>query len=170
MSERDEALKALHVSVGTVDPLHAASEGYAGAIREVQKITRAQGHVMSEALDNNARLWEDRKRILAENSALKHSNEQLTKRCARMERELSERKEAHAALEVAGGDRYKALYEQSRKTLNMYLSDALDEDQLAERQRAMDTQRRALDNQGLPQAHVPDGGAIEEYIADAGDL
>lgn len=164
MSERDEALKALHIGVGTVSPEHAASEGYAKAIKAVQDVTKRQGHVMSEALDNNARLWEEYKRlkhIEGRCNALERENAHLKKR----DKELAE---AFEKLQAAGGDRYKVLYEDARKTLNLYLSDALDEAELEERVRKLDNQRAVLDADGVAKARVPDRSAIDAHMAAAG--
>lgn len=178
MTDRDEILRALHTSVGTVDPAHAASEGYARAIRAVQDVTKRQGHVMTEALDNNARLWEEYKRlkgIEGRCTALERENQRLRTRDAELTKAFED-------LAANGGDRYKTLYEQSRKTLNLYLSDALDEGELEARVAAMETQRKQLDAHGVAKAHVPDRAAIDahmsaaglggdgEQIADVGDL
>ncbi len=164
MTDREEIMRALHVSVGTVDPAHAASEGYAKAIRAVQDVTKRQGHVMSEALDNNARLWEEYKRlkgIEGQCKALERENERLRTR----DKELTK---AFEDLAAQGGDRYKLLYEQTRKTLNLYLSDALDEGELEERVKSMKAQGEILDAQGVPKAMVPDRGAIDDHMAAAG--
>lgn len=168
MADREDAIRALHTSVGTVDPAHAASEGYASAVEEVRKTMRQQGHVMSEALDNNARLWEDRKRLQAENRHLTSSNRDLAAQNRRMLDEIEALKGAYAKLEAQGGDRYKTLYDESRRTINLYLSDALDEDQLRQRRDAMQAQKRQLDAEGLPKAHVPDRAAVDEHIVAQG--
>lgn len=164
MTDREETLRALHVSVGTVDPAHAASEGYAKAIRAVQDVTRRQGHAMSEALDNNARLWEEYKRlknIERRCTELERDNQRLRTR----DRELTE---AFERLAANGGDRYKALYEDARKTLNLYLADAIDEAELEQRRDGLDRQRAALDADGVAKAHVPDRDAIDAHMASAG--
>jgi predicted transcriptional regulator len=164
MTTREDAIQALHTSVGTVDPAHAASEGYGKAIRAVQDVTKRQGIAMSAALDNNARLWEEYKRL-----------KNIEKRCAALERENQrliardkELTEAFEKLAENGGDKYKTLYENTRKTLNLYLADAIDEAELEERRKGLDEQASRLDADGVAKAHVPDGGAIEEYATQQG--
>jgi len=164
MTDREEAIRALHASVGTVDPLHAASENYGRAVRKVQDLAKQQGHVMSEALDNNARLWEEYKRLKGIErrcAALEQENQRLRTR----DRELNE---AFERLAANGGDRYKALYEDARKTLNLYLSDALDEAELEARAKGLDAQRSVLDGDGVAKARVPDRGAIDAHMESAG--
>lgn len=164
MTERDDALRALHIGVGTVSPEHAASEGYAKAIKAVQDVTKRQGHVMSEALDNNARLWEEYKRlknIETHMETVKRENARLRVR----DRELTQ---AMETLQACGGDRYKVLYEDARRTLNLYLSDALDEAELEERVKKLDNQKAVLDQDGVAKAKLPDRGAIDAHMAREG--
>jgi hypothetical protein len=162
--ERDRALQALHTSVGTASPAHDASEKYAAAIRAVQQVTRRQGIAMSEALDNNARLWEEYKRLKhIEGRAL-----QAERRAAELERRNRELTEAYEALAAGGGDRYKALYDSCRKALDLYLHDAIDEDELDQRRQGLDAQRAQLDADGVSKVPLPDRAAVDEHIAAAG--
>ncbi len=168
MTERDDMIAELRASIGGIDPALDAAAGYAGAIREVQKTVREQGQVTSAALDNNARLWEERKQLRAENSELKGKVASLVGSVRQLERSLAESRAAYAALEAAGGDKWKALYEQCRKTLTLWTSDALDHDQLVERLEAMKRQGEELTRDGVAPAPVPDGEAIEAHMQDNG--
>ncbi len=162
--ERDRALQALHTSVGTASPAHDASEKYAAGIRAVQQVTRRQGIAMSEALDNNARLWEEYKRLKnIEARAL-----QAERQNAELRKRNTELTEAFDKLQATGGDKYRLLYEETRKTLNLYLADAIDEEELARRRAGLDDQRATLDADGVSKVPLPDRAAVDEHIALAG--
>lgn len=155
MSDREEALGALRASAGGIDPVLDQAEGYARAVKEVQKLTRTQGQVMSATLENNAMLWEERKQLraqnrelLAQNARISQANEQIGLRNAELQKTLEQ-------YQSAGGDHYKVLYEQARATLTNFLSDALDQDQLGARLAEMQAQQLELEADGVGRPKAP---------------
>lgn len=168
MSERDEALAGLRASIGGIDPTLDASAGYADAIREVQKTVRTQGQMASLALENNAALWELKKKLERENRELKGENSSLRAKVAGLERLLQQNTDAYAKLEASGGDKWRALYEECRKTLTLYTSDAMDLPELEERLLSMKEQHEALKAQGIVAPPLPDRAAIDAHMAEQG--
>lgn len=166
--ERDDAIAALKQSIGGIDPVLDASDAYARGIREVQKTTHAQGQVMSAALENNATLWELKKKLEAENKQLKGANSCLESNNRELRRELQESRDAYAKLEASGGDKWKALAEQYKKTLTLYTSDALDLPELEDRLAKMKEQGRLLDAQGAKAPPLPDRAVIDRHMAEQG--
>lgn len=168
MSERDEALAGLRQSIGGIDPVLDASASYAGAIKEVQKVTHAQGQVMSAALENNAALWELKKKLERDNKSLAGQVHTLTFDKRKLQRELEEIREAYAKLEASDGDKWRTLYEECRKTLTLYTSDALDLPELEERLAKMKEQNRLLEAQGVKAPPLPDRAVIDRHMAEQG--
>lgn len=168
MTERDDAVAGLRASIGGIDPALDASAGYASAIKEVQKTVHAQGHVMSAALENNAALWELKKKLERENKELKGRNASLESISKRLERQLTESREAYAKLEASGGDKWRTLYEQCSKTLTLYTSDAIDLDGLEDRLEKMKAQHRELEAQGAKAPPLPDRAVIDRHMAEQG--
>lgn len=168
MTERDDALAGLRASIGGIDPVLDASADYANAIREVQKTTRQQGHVMSLALDNNAALWELKKKLEAENRVLKNEVAGLRAHLAAKDRRLEEMQRATEKLDASGGDKWRALYEDARRTLTLYTSDAFDLPELEKRMATMKDQHDALKAQGIVAPPLPDRGVIDRHMAAAG--
>jgi hypothetical protein len=165
MTTRDEGLAALRQGIGGIDPVLDQAENYGRGVKAVQKVVREQGQVMSATLSNNAMLWEERKQLKAivlelrhENESLRRGNLNLSQRNAELEKTIAE----------SGGDRYRALYEAAKNTLERHLHDLLDSDQLKERLDAMKAQQAELLADGVPLPTLPDGEAIEEHIANAG--
>lgn len=168
MTERDKMVAELRQQMGGIDPVLDAAEGYGKGIRAVQKMAAEQGGVMSAALENNAMLWELKKRLEADNRTLKGQVSSLTARTERLERELAESREAFQRLQDSGGDKYLALYEQMRKTLTLWNSDALDSEDLKERLDAMQKQKAQLLADGATIPPLPSRDVIDEHIADQG--
>lgn len=162
---RRHGVSELRQSIGGIDPVLDQAENYGRGVRAIQKIVHSQGQVMSSTLQNNAMLWEERKHLKAENLALKGENRSL-----RTALEQSEQRNSalQKTIEEGGGDRYLALYEQARKTMTLYISDALDEEQLKEKLTAMEDQKRALLADGVELPSLPSREAVDEVIAEQG--
>jgi predicted RNase H-like nuclease (RuvC/YqgF family) len=166
--ERDNAIAALKHSIGGIDPVLDASVAYANGIREVQKTTHAQGQVMSAALENNAALWELKKKLERDKKSLAGQVHVLSHNVRKLERELAESREAHAKLAANGGDKWRTLYEECRKTLTLYTSDAMDLPELEERLAKMKEQNRELAAQGVKAPPLPDRAVIDRHMAEQG--
>lgn len=165
MSDRDKMLSEFRQGLEGIDPVLDRAADYGRGMRAVQGVVRSQGQVMSESLKNNAMLWEDRKalkarnaELLSGNESLRRINEQLVQRNAELEKTVAE----------SGGDRYLALYQQARRTLEANLHDLLEADQIAAKLSEMKAQHEQLRAEGVPEPTTPDGGAIEEHATAAG--
>lgn len=162
--ERDRMLGELRQGIGGIDPVLQQAEDYGRGMKAVQKVVRSQGQVMSETLSNNAMLWEERKLLRRENAELKGLVDDLNRMVANLSRTLEERNEALDKLEAAGGDRWRALYEDARRTLVANLHDQLDADELKERLGAMKRQNEQLLAEGATLVPLPSAAAVEEHI------
>jgi hypothetical protein len=145
VTDRDSQLAGLRASIGGIDPLLDQAESYGRAVKEVQKTTRAQGQVMSKALENNHLLYHTNRKLVARNRELEAENKSLrwrldivSYRCSQLERAMT-----------PSSDYYLALYTECRKTLEAYLSDAMTPERLRKKLDEMEEQKKEL--QALPE-------------------
>jgi hypothetical protein len=146
MTDRDKMLSELRQSAGGIDPVLDQAESYGRAVKEVQKTTRAQGEVMSLALDNNFNLYHTNKKLVAENRGLKSQNRALELATTELRRRLEE---IESRFGEAGGDGYKALWLHAQRTMEGWLHDALTPEALAEKLAAM--KQQAAEIAALPE-------------------
>jgi hypothetical protein len=149
MSDREKSLAEFRQGIGGIDPMLDQAESYGRAIREVQGVMRQQGHVASAALQNNFMLYHTNKKLVAENRELRETNEILGQANDALHAQNERQREYIIRLESSGGDKYKSLYEDARKTLLSFLHDALTPEQLKERLDAM--QAQATELKALPE-------------------
>lgn len=149
MTDREKSLAEFRQGIGGIDPMLDQAESYGRAIREVQGVMRQQGHVASAALQNNFMLYHTNKKLVAENRELKEANKSLGQANDALHAQNERQKEYIIRLESSGGDKYKALYEDARRTLQSFLHDLLTPEQLKERLDAMQAQAKEL--QALPE-------------------
>lgn len=164
MSERDKMLSEFRQGIGGIDPVLQQAEDYGRGMKAVGKVVKSQGQVMSATLDNNARLWEERKQLKADRLDAIAERDSARARLKIVERERDEAREAFEKLSAAGGDTWKALYDQAKKTLTSYLYDQLDNEQLAEKLEAMKAQQAELEADGVPKVPLPSAEAVAEHI------
>jgi GTP1/Obg family GTP-binding protein len=145
MSDRDKMLSEFRQGIGGIDPMLDQAESYGRAIRETQGLMRQQGQVMSATLQNNHTLYHTNKKLVAENRDLHASNKSLCQANDALHAQNERQREYIQRLESSGSDKFKPLYEDARKTLLSFLHDALSPDQLRERLKAMDEQRKELE-------------------------
>lgn len=145
MTDREKSLAEFRQGIGGIDPMLDQAEGYGRAIRATQKVVRSQGQVMSAALENNFQLYHTNKKLVAQNRGLTAEVKHLERRLELADKENARLAEYIQRLETGGGDKFKALYEDCRKTLQAFLFDLVDPDKLRERLQDMDEQRKELE-------------------------
>lgn len=132
-AERDKALGELRQQIGGIDPALDQAAGYVGAIEATRDLARRQGHVMSAALENNHTLYHTNKALKNALEAAQNTSRFEQVRAMRLETQLAAAQAYAAKLEAAGGDKYKALYEEARRVMLLSLHDALSPEQLQQR-------------------------------------
>lgn len=131
MSERDKLLTEFRQGVGGIDPALDQAASYVGAIDATRQLARRQGQVMSEALANNHTLYHTNKELKKALDSAERAASYARARAAQLEQQLAASQAYAAKLEAAGGDRFRALYEDARKVLVLSLHDTLSPDDLA---------------------------------------
>jgi hypothetical protein len=169
VTDRDKLIGEFRQVVGDIDPVLQRAEDYGRGMKAVGRLVKSQGAVMSETLSNNAMLWEERKGLRLALKDLQGQNRELLEVNLKLSRKVAELTEAIAKLEASGGDRWRALYEDARRTLVATLHDQLDEESLKERLGAMKRQNEQLLAEGVKPVPLPDGTAIAEHAANVGE-
>lgn len=165
MSERDKMLSEFHQGLAGIDPVLDRAADYGRGMKAVQGIVHNQGQVMSEALKNSAMLWEERKVLKAQNNELKAGNESLR----RINEQLVQRNaELEKTIAESGGDRYRALYEAARRTLEQNLHDLLSPEQLRDKLDELKRQQAELIADGVPLPTTPSREAVDEHAIEHG--
>jgi hypothetical protein len=158
MTDRDTMMGAFRQGVGGIDPILDQAANYTKGVRAVQQVMRQQGEVMSATLSNNHLLYHTNKKLTARLRELEDENESLLRRLDILSQQNTAQAEYIDKLESNGSDRFRALYEDSRRTLELYLTDALTQDQLRQRLGDMKAQADEL-------AKMPDLVTKAELVA-----
>lgn len=145
MSERDEALAAIRVAAGGIDPVIDQAQDYAKGVIAIQKIVRQQGQVLSLALQNNHTLYHTNKDLVQAKRELEAVEQGLNQQIRTLQGQISALQEHVHKLEEAGGDKWKPLYLDARKTIEAWLFGEHDVDSLAAQLEALKGQQKELE-------------------------
>lgn len=144
MSDRDKMLGEFRQGIAGIDPVLDRAADYGRGVKAVQQVMRSQGEVMSAALSNNHQLYHDNKKLTARCREIDGQNRGLLRTIELKDQRIEQLSQYVANLETEGGDRYRVLYEQTKRLLESYLYDRLDSEQLSEKLEQMKTQAAEL--------------------------
>lgn len=163
MTERDRLLTELRQGIGGIDPVLDQAANYGKGVRAVQQVMHEQGQVMSAALTNNHALYHTNKKLVARCRELDADNASLNRRFEIISARNAALGQYIGKLESGGSDRFRVLYEETRRTLELYLTDALTQDQLRKRLGDMKAQAEEIEA-------MPDKATEEEINAQPDDM
>ena len=152
--ERDKAIGELRQQVGGIDPVLDQAASYGRAINETRKLARAQGQVMSAALENNHTLYHTNKELKRRLDEAERTARSASENAAALRARLGAAYAYATALEACGGDKFRPLYERARETLQRHLFDTLTPDELGER--LADMKRQAEQIKSDPSMLTPE--------------
>jgi hypothetical protein len=158
MNDRDRVLSEFRMGVEGIDPVLDQAANYGKGVRAVQRVMQEQGQVMSAALSNNHALYHTNKKLVGRLREIDAENASLIRRVSILSDENLQLSHYVAKLEACGGDRYRPLYEQAQRTLNAYLFEALEQEELRAKLAAMKAQAAEIDA-------MPDKATDEEINA-----
>lgn len=154
MSERDEALAAIRVAAGGIDPVIDQAQDYARGVLAVQRVVRQQGQVLSLALQNNHVLYHTNKSLVTAKRELEAVERTLNGTIESLRGQLEAQARHIERLEASGGDKWRLLYEDAKRTIDSWVGDNLDFEGLKAAQKRLAEQ--AGDLRALPETLTPE--------------